>query len=120
MAYVKKLKHLTKQEIRWAYDKWCEGYTYHQIAEALDVTAAQVKRQLEPLPRIRPILHYTPKGEEKNAKEIIMQMATAVINAKSKGENGSDAFTDAQKQRYGADLLDEMTALYNAGYRRMK
>jgi hypothetical protein len=120
MAYVKKLKHLNKEEIRWAYERWCEGCTYHQIAEALGVTYAQVHAKIEPLPRIRPLLHYTPKGKEGDAKEIIMQMATAVINARNKGEKGSDAFTDAQKQRCGAELLDEMTALYNAGFRRMK
>lgn len=28
---------LDKEQVRWAYTKWCEGYTLLQIAEALNV-----------------------------------------------------------------------------------
>lgn len=28
-------KALTHKEIEWAYQKWCEGYTQQQIADAL-------------------------------------------------------------------------------------
>jgi predicted transcriptional regulator len=112
------MKHINRQEESWAYDRWCEGYTYHQIAEALGVTWRQVKNKLEKKPRIRPILHYTPKGEENNAKEIIMEMATYIVNAKAK-YNGSDAFSEEQKQRYGIEALDSAAALFNAGYRRV-
>lgn len=30
-------KALTSKEIEWAYQKWCEGYTQQQIADALFV-----------------------------------------------------------------------------------
>lgn len=30
-------KALTPKEIKWAYQKWCEGYTQQQIADALFV-----------------------------------------------------------------------------------
>ena len=30
-------KALTHKEIEWAYQKWCEGYTQQQIADALFV-----------------------------------------------------------------------------------
>lgn len=30
-------KVLTKHEEEWAYQKWCEGYTQRQIADALYV-----------------------------------------------------------------------------------
>jgi hypothetical protein len=112
------MKHISKEEKKWAYDRWCEGWCYSQIAEALDLTTGQVSEALRPLPRIRPILHYTPKGEEKNAKEIIMQMATEAINARLKGEKGYKAFNKEQQERYGKEILSICTALYNAGYRK--
>ena len=118
MAYVKKLKHISKEEKKWAYDRFCEGYTHEQIAEALGVSFFQVRLKLKNLPRIRPILHYTPKAEEKNAKEIILQMATIAQNSKRKGEQGHLAFTEEQQQRYGKEILDLVTALFNAGYRK--
>jgi uncharacterized protein YjcR len=112
------MKHINKEEKRWAYDRWCEGYTYAQIAEALNLSEAQVCEALRELPRIRPMLHYTPKGEDKNAKEIIMQMATSAINAAKKNEQGHKSFSEEQQQRYGKELLNIVTALYNAGYRK--
>lgn len=112
------MKHMTKTEIRWAYDRWCEGYTYHQIAEALDVTLPQVERALLRLPRIRPILHYTPQEQRNDAKQIILNMATAIINSQLKGEQGHQAFSEEQISRYGRDNLNAAVALFNAGWRR--
>lgn len=46
------------REIEWAYTKWCEGYTHEQIADALYVSLATIKRAIGGRPRIRPILKY--------------------------------------------------------------
>ena len=51
-------KVLTKEDEEWAYQKWCEGYTQQQIAEALYVCEKTVQRSLKNKPRIRPILVY--------------------------------------------------------------
>lgn len=51
-------KFLTKEEEKWAYKKWCEGYTLLQIAEALNVCEKTIRRAINGKPRIRPILHY--------------------------------------------------------------
>lgn len=49
---------LTKEQIEWAYDKWCLGYTQRQIADALYVCEKTIQRVLKGKPRIRPILEY--------------------------------------------------------------
>lgn len=49
---------LDKEQVRWAYTKWCEGYTLLQIAEALNVCEKTIRRAINGKPRIRPILHY--------------------------------------------------------------
>lgn len=54
---------LSKDEIEWAYSKWCEGCTYQQIAEALFVCEKTIERALKGRPRIRPVLVYDFKKE---------------------------------------------------------
>lgn len=49
---------LDKEQVRWAYTKWCEGYTQQQIADALYVCEKTVHRSLKNKPRIRQILVY--------------------------------------------------------------
>ena len=49
---------LTPHQKQWAHEKWCEGYTQLQIAEALNVCEKTVARALKGKPRIRPILKY--------------------------------------------------------------
>ena len=51
-------KALTHKEIEWAYQKWCEGYTQQQIADALFVCEKTIRRAINERPRIRPILKY--------------------------------------------------------------
>ena len=51
-------KALTPKEIEWAYQKWCEGYTQQQIADALFVDERTIRRMINSRPRIRPILKY--------------------------------------------------------------
>lgn len=51
-------KALTPKEIKWAYQKWCEGYTQQQIADALFVDERTIRRMINSRPRIRPILKY--------------------------------------------------------------
>ena len=48
---------------KWAYDMWCLGYTQNQIAEALGVCEATIRRALKDKPRIRPILTYKGGAE---------------------------------------------------------
>lgn len=50
---------LDKEQVRWAYTKWCEGYTLLQIADALNVCEKTIRRAINGKPRIRPILHYS-------------------------------------------------------------
>lgn len=38
--------------------------------------------------------------------------------SKDNGEQGHKAFSEKEQQRYGADLLDIVTALFNAGCRK--
>jgi hypothetical protein len=54
---------LSQKQKFWAYEKWCEGYTLMQIADALDVCEKTIRRAIHGRPRIRPILKY-PEGEE--------------------------------------------------------
>ena len=49
---------LTRKEIAWAYDKWCAGYTYEEIAEALYCSAKTVYRALKGREKIKPVLVY--------------------------------------------------------------
>lgn len=51
-------KALNPEQIEWAYQKWCEGYTQHQIADALFVDERTIRRMINSRPRIRPILKY--------------------------------------------------------------
>ena len=56
---------LSEEESQWAYEKWCEGYTQQQIADALFVCRHTVNSALKgkkkPNPCIRPKLVYTRK-----------------------------------------------------------
>lgn len=49
---------LTDDEIKWAYERWCEGHTQKQIADALYVCPMTVHNALRDKRRIRPVLHY--------------------------------------------------------------
>lgn len=49
---------LSQKQKSWAYEKWCEGYTLMQIADALDVCEKTIVRAIHGRPRIRPILIY--------------------------------------------------------------
>ena len=49
---------LSQKQKSWAYEKWCEGYTLIQIADALDVCEKTIRRAIHGRPRIRPILIY--------------------------------------------------------------
>ena len=51
-------KVLTAKQSEWAYEKWCEGYTQEQIADALFVCSKTIRRAIHGRPRIRPILKY--------------------------------------------------------------
>lgn len=44
---------LGDDEIAWAYDKWCEGYTHQEIADALFVDRRTVGTALKGRRRIR-------------------------------------------------------------------
>ena len=56
---------LDNAQKRWAYKKWCEGYTLDQIAEALDCCRKTVQRAINGKPKIRPILKYRPEKRKK-------------------------------------------------------
>lgn len=49
---------LTFKQKEWAYEKWCEGYTFYQIADALNVCTKTIYRAIGDRPRIRPVLVY--------------------------------------------------------------
>lgn len=49
---------LSHRQKEWAYTKWCEGYTYYQIAEALNVCTKTIQRAIGDRPRIRAVLVY--------------------------------------------------------------
>jgi len=55
---------LNEYKKRWAYEKWCLGYTQQQIADALYVCEKTVQRALKGKPRIRPILKYEYEGAD--------------------------------------------------------
>lgn len=58
---------LSEDEITWAYEKWCEGYTMQQIAEALYVDRRTIGNVLRGRPRkkpgVRPKLVYPGKRD---------------------------------------------------------
>lgn len=53
---------LSEDEINWAYEKWCEGYTRKQIADALYVCCNTLDAALKGKPKkkngVRPKLVY--------------------------------------------------------------
>ena len=51
-------KALTHKETEWADQKWCEGYTQQQIADALFVCEKTIRRAINERLRIRPVLKY--------------------------------------------------------------
>lgn len=51
-------KVLSRKEIEWAYDQWCNGYTKEEIADALFVCAKTVSRALAGKPKVKPVLVY--------------------------------------------------------------
>ena len=53
-----KSEPLTHEQKEWAYEKWCNGYTFYQIAKALNVCTKTVQRVIHGRDRIRPILRY--------------------------------------------------------------
>lgn len=55
---------LSVKEREWAYQKWCEGYTRAEIADALNVCPKTVQRAIGHLPKVKPVLVYT--GEKEN------------------------------------------------------
>lgn len=60
-------KLLNRKQREWAYDRWCEGYTHQEIADALFCCRKTIARALRGRPRIRPILEYNWEAE--NAKQ---------------------------------------------------
>ena len=52
---------MSPEKTKWAYEKWCEGYTYEQISEALYCCPLTVKRALKGKKRERPKLYYEGK-----------------------------------------------------------
>ena len=56
---------LSEDETQWAYEKWCEGYTQQQIADALFVCRQTIngalRGQKKPKPCTKPKLVYTGK-----------------------------------------------------------
>lgn len=44
-----KRKALNQKQIEWAWEKWCEGYTLSQIADALYVNLSTICRRMSEL-----------------------------------------------------------------------
>ncbi len=49
---------LNHKQREWAYQKYCEGYTQSEIAEALYVSTKTVLRAIHGRPRIKAALEY--------------------------------------------------------------
>lgn len=49
---------LSLKQKRWAYEKWCEGRTMYEIADALNVCYKTVQRAINGKTRIKPVLEY--------------------------------------------------------------
>lgn len=47
---------LGHKERQWAYDRWCEGYTQYEIAEAMNVSHRTVNRALRGKVKIKRLL----------------------------------------------------------------
>lgn len=58
MSIIPTYQALIAKQKAWAYEKYCEGYTMDQIADALYVCSKTVQRALRGKLRIRPILKY--------------------------------------------------------------
>lgn len=52
------MKVLMVQEIKWAHEKWCTGYSLQEIADALYVNELTLRRALKGYKKIRPKLVY--------------------------------------------------------------
>lgn len=51
---------LSMKELEWAYEKWCFGYTYEEIAKALYCSPKTLLREFKHhgWKKVRPPLHY--------------------------------------------------------------
>lgn len=49
---------LTPKQVEWAYEKWCQGYTHVEIAEAMSVSYKTISRALKGKVKVKPILEY--------------------------------------------------------------
>lgn len=56
---------LTDDERKWAYEKWCEGYSIQEIAEALYVDYQTVRRLFNGKKKDKPKLVYERGKNEK-------------------------------------------------------
>lgn len=52
---------LSDDEIKWAYKKWCEGYSQRAIAAALYVSNVTIHNMFIGKSRNMPALHYERK-----------------------------------------------------------
>ena len=73
---------LTEEQQKWAYRKWCEGYTHEEIAEALYVHKNTVGYCLRGMDKVKPALKYVAGQSEtveiKIEKEAALLLHTAV------------------------------------------
>lgn len=57
MLYFQEVKKLVKSlslaQVEWVYQKWCEGYSQAQLAEALYVSVGVIQRAINGRPRVR-------------------------------------------------------------------
>lgn len=57
---------MTNKKIKWAYQKWCEGFSVREISDALDVDMATVYKTFKKrgLVRIRIPLKYEEENDD--------------------------------------------------------
>lgn len=68
VQYTKGQGILTQEQIEWAYQKWCEGYTQTEIGEALYVDMITVQRRLRGRKKAKKPLVYDFTEEELNER----------------------------------------------------
>lgn len=62
--YIMGKKILSEKQIKWAAEKYCEGYTQAEIAEALFVSLGTIQKNLYGMKIKKPKLVYNFKEDE--------------------------------------------------------
>lgn len=79
------IKALTKEQEKWAYDKWCVGYSQEEIADALFVSSRTIARTLCNKVKVKPTLTCEWKDQRRKCDALTRSQRLWVIQKWNEG-----------------------------------